>query len=296
MEDLMRRTLGWVVLSACLAMSQLSAQGALDTAGIAKAIGREGTAQGEVYRVSFPRTDLTVTLGGVTIKPGLALGGWIAFKKAGADAIAHGDLVLLQDEINPVISKLQDGGIEITALHNHLINESPHVMYLHVWGQGNEVELARKIGAAVALTKIPAPAPPPTAQAAAPDFDADAIQKALGRTGTVTNGVLAVSFPRPEKITMMGMELPPSMGMATAMSFQSAGNGRVAATGDFVMIGDEVNPVARALRQHGIMIAALHNHMIHGTPELYFMHFWAVDTADRVAAGLRAAVDAMQKR
>lgn len=292
----MRRTLGWIVLSGCVAVPALSAQGALDTAGIATAIGRQGTAQGDVYRVSFPRTDLTVKIGDVTVKPGLALGGWIAFKKAGSGAVAHGDLVLLQEEINPVISKLQDGGLDITALHNHLITESPHVMYLHVWGQGNEVALARAIGAAVALTTIPQPGPPQAAPAPAPDFDAGTIQKTLGRTGTVTNGVLAVSFPRPEKITMMGIELPPSMGMATAMSFQSAGKGRVAATGDFVMTGDEVNPVARALRRHAIMISALHNHMIHGTPELYFMHFWAVDTAEHVAAGLRAAVDAMQNR
>ncbi len=289
---------GWGVLAAWLAVAVVSAQQpALDTAGIAKAIGRQGTAQGDVYRVAFPRTDITVTLGGVTIKPGLALGGWIAFKKAGSGAVAHGDLVLLQEEINPVISKLQDGGLEITALHNHLINESPHVMYLHVWGQGNEVDLARAIAAAVAVTKIPPPAPPASAAAAGPGFDADGIQKTLGRTGSVTNGVLAVSFPRPEKITMMGVELPPAMGMATAMSFQSAGGGRVAATGDFVMTGDEVNPVARALRQHGVAIAALHNHMIHGTPELYFMHFWIVDTPERAAAGLRAALDAMlQKR
>ncbi len=293
----MRSTFGWIAVAACLAVTGLSAQqGGLDTAGIAKAIGRQGTVQGDVYRVAFPRTDVTVTLGGVTIKPGLALGGWIAFKKAGSSAIAHGDLVLLQDEINPVISRLQDGGIEITALHNHLINESPHVMYLHVWGHGNEVDLARAIGAAVALTKIPPPATPAATSAAAPGFDADLVQKVLGRTGTVTNGVLAVSFPRPEKITMMGIELPPSMGMATSMAFQSAGSGRVAATGDFVMLGEEVNPVARALRQHGIMIAALHNHMIHGSPELYFMHFWAVDTPDRVAGGLRAAVDAMQHK
>ena len=291
----MRMALGVVAaFLAGVAPAGVMAQDGLDTGGIAKAIGRQGTVQGEVYRVGFPRTDLKVTLDGVAIKPGLALGGWIAFKKAGSDAVAHGDLVLLQDEINPVISKLQEGGIEITALHNHLVNESPHVMYLHVWGRGNEVDLARKIGAAVALTKAPPPAPQSSQASGPPDFDADAIQKTLGRTGTVTNSVLAVSFPRPEAITMMGVQLPPSMGMATSMSFQSAGNGRVAATGDFVMIGDEVNPVARALRQHGIAIAALHNHMIHGTPELYFMHFWVVDTPGKVAAGLRAGVDVLK--
>jgi hypothetical protein len=284
--------------TACLAGFQVEAQNALDTAAIAKAIGRQGTAQGEVYRVTFPRSDLKVTLNGVAIKPGLALGGWIAFKKAGADAIAHGDLVLLQDEINPVLSKLQDGGIEITALHNHLIDESPHVMYMHVWGRGKEADLARAIGAAMALTKAPPATPPatPAATPAQPDFDADTIQKTLGKTGSVANGVLGLAFPRPEKITMMGVELPPSMGMATSMNFQAAGAGRVAATGDFVMVADEVNPVARALRQHNIAVTALHNHMIHGSPELYFMHFWAVDTAANVASGLRAAVDAMKAK
>jgi hypothetical protein len=292
----MRTAIGVVAaFLAGVAPAGVMAQDGLEAGGIAKAIGRQGTAQGDVYRVGFPRSDLKVTLDGVVIKPGLALGGWIAFKKAGADAVAHGDLVLLQEEINPVISKLQEGGIEITALHNHLINESPHVMYLHVWGRGNEVDLARKIGAAVALTKVPPPGPQPAQASGPPDFDAGVIQKTLGRTGTVTNGVLAVSFPRTEAITMMGVQLPPSMGMATAMSFQSAGNGRVAATGDFVMIGDEVNPVARALRQHGIAIAALHNHMIHGTPELYFMHFWVVDTPGKVAAGLRAGVDVLKR-
>jgi hypothetical protein len=296
MEAYMRGTAPLVVLLGCLGSSLVSGQDALDTAGIAKAFGREGRAQGDVYRVSFPRTDVTVTLDGVTIKPGLALGGWIAFKKTGADAVAHGDLVLLQDEINPVISSLQDGGLEITALHNHLIRESPHVMYLHVWGRGNELDLARKISAALALTKTPAPsAPSASSSTETPDFDAEAIQKALGHAGTVTNGVLAVAVPRPEPITMMGVELPPSMGMATALSFQAAGGGRVAATGDFVMIADEVNPVARALRQHNVAIAALHNHMLHGSPELYFMHFWAVGTPADVSSGLRAALDVMKR-
>jgi hypothetical protein len=254
--------------------------------------------QGDVYRVGMPRTDLSVTVHGIAIKPGLALGSWAAFKRAGDHCVVHGDLVLLESEINPVISRLQEAGMQITALHNHLIEETPHLMYVHYWGEGTEASLARSLRTALQASKTPlvaAPAPPAGAPAADPGFDADAIQKALGKTGAVRGGVLAISVPRPEKITMMGVELPPAMGMATALNFQAAGNGRVAATGDFVMIDDEVNPIAKALRAHGIAVTALHNHMLHGTPALYFMHFWAEDTAQNVAAGLKAAVDLLAK-
>ena len=274
------------------------ASAALDTTAIDQALGIKGQMQGDVYRVGMPRTDLKVTVHGIAIKPGLALGSWAAFRRVGAQAILHGDLVLLESEINPLISKLQQGGLQITALHNHLIEETPHVMYVHYWGQGAEATLARALRAALDTTATPLTAPPPPAAGAAqpdPGFDADAIQKALGRTGAVRGGVLAISVPRPEKITMMGIEMPPAMGMATALNFQSAGAGKVAATGDFVMTDDEVNPIAKALRAHGIAVTALHNHMLHGTPALYFMHFWAEDTAANVAAGLKAAVDLLAK-
>ncbi len=281
-----------------VSVPQQPASGALDTAAIDQALGLTGQVQGDVYRVGMPRTDLNVTVHGIVIKPGLALGSWAAFRRAGNRAVVHGDLVLTEAEINPVISALQDGGLQITALHNHLIEETPSLMYVHYWGEGAEATLARALRAALQTTKTPlAPAPAPAAGAPAvdPGFDADAIQRVLGKTGTVRGGVLAISVPRPEKIMMMGVELPPAMGMATALNFQSAGNGKVAATGDFVMIDDEVNPIAKALRAHGIAITALHNHMLHGTPVLYFMHFWAEDTPQNVAAGLRAAMDLLGK-
>jgi hypothetical protein len=269
---------------------------ALNTAAIDQGLGLTGQMQGDVYRVGIPRTDLSVTVHGIAIKPGLALGSWAAFRKAGDQAVVHGDLVLTETEINPLISKLQAGGLSITALHNHLIDETPRLMYLHYWGQGAEGALASALKAALQTTKTPLtpPAPPP-ATPPDPGFDADAFQKALGRTGTVKGGVLGISIARPEKIMMMGVELPPAMGMATAINVQSAGGGKVAATGDFVMIDDEVNPIAKALRAHGIAITALHSHMIHGTPTLYFMHFWAEDTAANVAAGLKAATDLLGK-
>jgi Domain of Unknown Function (DUF1259) len=276
-----------------------NAPAGLDTAAIDKAIGKPGQAMpGDVYRIAFPRSDLNVTVGSVKVKPGLALGGWAAFKANGSGAVAHGDLVLTGPEINPVISALQQHNFDITALHNHLINESPSVMYLHFWGQGNAATLAASLKDALSKTKTPmtAPSPAPTATAgAADDLPADRIQQAIGLKGTVNNGVLGLSVPRPETIQMMGVTLPPSMGMATAINFQSAGGGKVAATGDFVMIADEVNRVARQLRQHDIAITALHNHILHGSPDLYFMHFWGEGEPATVTAGLKAAIAELKK-
>jgi hypothetical protein len=291
-----------VLLAIVLSAAAPSAQGTLNTAAIDQALGRSGQMQGDVYRVAFPRTDLSVTLDGVKLRAGFALGSWGAFRSAGADAIAHGDLVLTEAEVDPVISKLFEGGLEITAVHNHLVGESPRIMYVHFWGRGDAAKLAAALHGALAATATPpaaapaatgaAPAAPPAAD---PDLKGDVIQRVLGRTGTERGGVLSISIPRPEPITMMGVAMPPAMGMATAFNFQAAGGGNVAATGDFVMTGDEVNPIARALRQNGIGVRALHNHMIHGTPELYFMHFWVVGTPDKVASGLRAAADLLKK-
>ena len=267
--------------------------GGLDTAALDRALGRTGQIMdGGVYKVSAPRSDLKVTVNGIAVKAGLALGSWMAFKRAGADAVAHGDLVLLDREVNPVISALQQGGMEITAVHNHVLGESPTVMYVHFWGQGAEAQLARTLASALTKTATPAAS---TAPADTTAFKgAEELQTALGRKGTMKNGVLSVAVARPEKIMMMGVELPPSMGMATALNFQITEDGRIAGTGDFVMIGDEVNKVAKAMRDHEIDITALHSHMIHGSPELFFMHFWAVGTPDKVGAGLKAALAQMK--
>jgi hypothetical protein len=298
-----KRSFVSVTVAMLLCAAAPSTQAGLNTADIDRALGRSGQMQGDVYRVSFPRSDLAVTIGGVRLRPGFALGSWTGFHAVGSEAVVHGDLVLTEAEVDPVISKLFDAGLEITALHNHLQGETPRLMYLHFWGRGEPAKLAASLHDALAVTATP-PAPVPAAgassgaaapPAADPDLKADVIQRVLGTTGTERNGVLSVSIPRPEKITMMGVDMPPAMGMATAFNFQAAGSGNVAATGDFVMTGDEVNPIARALRQNGIGIRALHNHMIHGTPELYFMHFWAVGTPDKVASGLRAATDLLKK-
>ena len=274
----------------------------LDTTTIDRAIGRSGELKGEVYKISMPRTDLKVMVKDVTLKPGLALGSWMAFKEAGNEAVVDGDLVLTEDEVAPVFDKLRKEGIEVTALHNHLIGETPRVMFLHIAGKGDAARLASHIKDALALTKTPLgesarkPGEVSTKTGAEEaGFNAEQIQQMLGHKGTVKGGVLQVSVPRPEPITMEGVTLPPSMGMATALNFQQAGEGKVAATGDFVMTRDEVNAVTKALAEHGIMVTALHNHLVHGSPDLYFMHFWANDTIEKVAKGLKAGLDAMKK-
>jgi len=275
----------------------------LDTTAIDKAIGKSGELKDEVYKISIPRTDLKVLVKDVTLKPGLALGSWVAFKEAGNEAVIDGDLVLTEDEVALVFDKLRKEGIEVTALHNHLIGETPRVMFLHIAGKGDAARLASHIKNALALTKTPLgestrkPGEVSTKTGAEEaGFNAEQIQQVLGHKGTVKGGVLHVSVPRPEHITMGGVMLPPSMGMATALNFQQAGEGKVAATGDFVMTRDEVDRVTKALADHGIMVTALHNHLVHGTPDLYFMHFWAHDALENVAKGLRAGLDAMQSK
>lgn len=270
-----------------------SSSSSLDTAAISRAIGRTGQMQGDVYRISLPRTDLDVSVNGLKLRAGFALGSWVAFRSTGPDAIVDGDLVLLEREVDQAVSRLFAGGLDITALHNHILNETPRVMYLHIWGRGDAARLAAGIRSALQATATPLGEAPAAPSSDDPGFDAAVIQQRLGVKGAVRGGVLSVSVPRPEKITMMGAEMPPAMGMATGFNFQSAGNGNVAATGDFVLAADEVNKVARALSSHGIGVRALHNHMIHGSPELYFMHFWATGAPATVADGLRAALDVM---
>jgi hypothetical protein len=290
-----------VVVAADIGKNEDARAGSLNTGAIEKAIGKRGELKDGVYKASWPRTDLSVTVEGVKIKPGLALGTWAAFKAAGNTEVVDGDLVLTQDEIGPVFQKLRAEGIEVTALHNHLVGESPHVMFLHIFGQGDAAKLAVSLKSALSLTKTPmsntserrneGSAKTNVEEAG---FNIDLIQQQLGHKGAVKGGVLQVSVPRPEDIKMKGVVLPSSMGMATAFNFQQAGEGKVAATGDFVMIGDEVDRVTKTLAEHGILVTALHNHLVHSTPDLYFMHFWANDTPDKVAKSLRAGLDAMQ--
>jgi Domain of Unknown Function (DUF1259) len=265
---------------------------------VGEALGKPGQEMpGGVYRVGLPRTDLHVKLDGVDIKPALALGGWLAFKKTGGnEAMVMGDLVLTEDEVNPVMTKLEANGIEITALHNHLLRNEPFTMYMHVLGHGDPAKLAAALHAALSLSKTPLGAAasgssqPPAAQ---PDlgFDTAVLDRVLGHKGKANGGVYAVSVPRAEPVMDGGMKLPAAMGTAIAINFQGTGGGKVATTGDFVLTAQEVNPVLKALRENGIEVTALHNHMLNDEPRLFFMHFWANDDAQKLAKGLRAALD-----
>jgi Domain of Unknown Function (DUF1259) len=258
-------------------------------------LGHPGALQPDgAYKVGMPRSDLHVTTAGVALKPALALGSWVALKQVSdTEAMLMGDLVLLEREVGPVLGKLQEAGIEQTALHNHLLRESPRVMYLHVGGRGTPAKLAAMVHAALALTTTPLGAPSAAAPAASLGLDTAQIGQTLGYHGRVTGGVYQVGVPRAEHITVDGIEVPPSMGLATAINFQPTGGGKAAITGDFVLLASEVNPVIRALRDHGIEVTALHSHMLMDSPHLFFMHYWANDDALRLARGLRVALDKM---
>ena len=295
-----KRSLATAALLLCsivLVAPQLHAQQPVTStaqwASVEEALGRKGAMQpGDVMRFGFPRSDLSVAVKGVTLKPALALGGWVAFKEvAKGEVMAMGDLVLLEDEVNPVMQALQAGGVEQTALHNHVLAELPRVMYMHIAGHGDAAKIARAVHDALGRTKTPLGTPAPAAAPSAADLDTAGIAKALGVAGKLNGVVYQVSVPRSEKILEMGHEVPPSMGVATAINFQPTGGGKAAITGDFVMTANEVNPVIRALREHGIEVEALHSHMLTEQPRLFFMHFWANEDAVTLARGLRAALD-----
>jgi hypothetical protein len=282
-------------LTASLA-AQAQQAGADDWKAVAQAMGKAGAMQpGDVYKISLPRSDLQVTARGVQIKPALALGSWVAFKKMGAMTMVMGDLVLTEDEVTPVMTKLQQGGVEQTALHNHVLGESPRVMYMHISAMGDAVKIAQAIHDALALSKTPlTTSTAATATAPTQDLGIDTkqIDQIMGQTGKVNGGVYQFSIPRAEQITEGGgMVIPPSMGVAQAINFQPTGAGKAAITGDFVLIASEVNPVIRALRDNGIEVTAVHSHMLTESPRLFFMHFWANDDAQKLARGLRAALD-----
>jgi len=288
----MKRSI-WCAVSMVVALALPAfarAQGDWDA--VAKAIGRPGTEMpGGVYRVGIGRSDLTVIVDGVQIKPPLALGSYLAFKKAGKEAMVMGDLVLLQEEVNPVMTNLIEQGIEITAIHNHLLRATPSVMYMHYMGHGDAAKLAAAVRGALEVSKTPLEAPAKAAAQSPLDLDTAAIESKLGAKGTNNGGVYGFGIPRAEAIKEHGTTIPPAMGMGTVINFQPTGGGKAAITGDFVLVAKEVNPVLKALRENGIEVTALHSHMLDEQPRLFFMHFWANDDAQKLADGLKAALD-----
>ena len=291
------------VLAACSAPQNTNApasgeqQSATDWKPVEQALGKAGSMQpGDVYKVSLPRSDLKVTVGGVELKPALALGSWVAFKKTGDMTMVMGDLVLAEDEVTPVLTKLQEGGVEISALHNHVLRESPRVMYMHIHAMGDAVKIAKAIHDALSLSKTPFAASPAPAQTQDIGIDTKQIDQIMGQTGKANGVVYQYSIARADEVTDVSMDakgtvIPPPMGVAQAINVQPTGGGKAAITGDFVLIASEVNPVIKELRDNGIEVTALHSHMLTDSPHLFFMHFWANDDAQKLARGLRTALD-----
>jgi hypothetical protein len=264
----------------------------IDWKAVDQAIGKPGAMQpGDVYKFSLPRSDLQVTVRGVQIKPALALGTWLAFKQRDDETVMMGDLVLAADEVNPVITKLQQGGIEQTALHKHLPDELPPVWWMHIGGQGDPVQLAETVRAALELTATPFDQSDGGAESQDLGIDTQQLDQIVGHKGKASGGVYHLSIPRADTITMDGIDIPPAMGTANALNFQPTGGGRAAINGDFVLLAEEVNPVLATLREHGIEAVALHNHMLTEEPHLFFVHFWTNYDAVTLARGLRAALD-----
>jgi hypothetical protein len=282
------------ILTVCAAVATATVAYAqeIDWQKVDAALGRSAAVTADVHRYGFPRSDLQVTVDGVTIRPSLALGGWAAFKPAHGGVMVMGDLVLLDTEINPVMNKLIEGGLEITAIHNHILRGNPATYYMHIGGHGDPVKMATAIRTALAESKTPLTAPTPGTPPAI-DLDTAQLDQIIGAKGQNNGGVYAFGVPRRDPITENGMQVAPAgpMGLATAINFQPTGGGKAAITGDYVLATTEVDPVVKTLRANGIEVTAIHSHMLSEQPRLIFLHFWANDDALKLARGLRAALD-----
>ena len=262
--------------------------GQIDSLGLNNVFGKKGTVQGQVYRITFPRSDLKVTINDFPVAPGLALTSWIGIFFMGHESMMMGDLVLLDTEEAAVVEKLIAIKLSITAIHNHLTNEKPAIKYIHYSGSGDPLQLAASIKSVLAITGTPLTAPAMQSQSTVPDWTK--VEAILGKSGKRNGQILQYGFPRKEKLMESGMEMPAAMGMATGINFQMDGN-RAGITGDFVLLASEVNPVVKALTENGITVTAIHNHMLYDDPRLFMLHFWAVNDPEKLAIGLKAALD-----
>ncbi len=284
-------------LSACTnaqagSQETTSEESSVDWEAVGEAVGKEGKMMdGDVYRIDLPRSDLKVTSQGVEIKSALSLGSYTAFKDMGdGNAMVMGDLVLTEEEYNKVISKLQEGGIGQTAVHKHLLQESPAIWWTHIQGTGDPSTMAKTIRSALDETGTPFK-DSGSSESENLGFDTSQLDQTIGHTGTTQGGVYKYSIARADSVTEDSMELPAAMGISTALNFQPTSDGQAAINGDFVMTQDEVEPVIQALRDNNIQVVTLHNHMLNEEPRIVFMHFWANDDAQTLAEGLKAALD-----
>jgi Domain of Unknown Function (DUF1259) len=288
----MKRNLTLLMLVTAVAFPTFVEAADIDWKKVDAALGKTAAVSGEVHRYGIPRSDLHVTLDGVAIKPALALGGWVAFAPAHGEAMVMGDLVLLESEITPVMTKLLDGGLDITAVHNHILRASPATFYMHIGGHGDPEKMATVIRSALSASKTPFDATPTTAgPAPAVDLDTANLDQIMGVKGTAVGGVYQFAVPRRDPATESGMQVNTPLGGANAINFQPTGNGKAAITGDFLVTGNEVNPLIRALRAGDIEVTAIHSHMLDEQPHMFFIHFWANDDAQKLARNVRTALE-----
>jgi len=254
-------------------------------------LGRTGDYKANVLKVNIPRNDLSVTVAGVKTPTPFGFGGWLALTKGQAMDVMMGDLVLTQDQVNPVMSALLDNGLEVTALHNHFFWEEPRVYYMHVHGHGAPMDLARKVKPALDLIGPGAAAPP----AAVPAMDDAKLAQIAGYAGERTGAVYKITVGRDDlKIAEMGAVINARMGLNTWAAFVGT-NDSAAIGGDVAMLASEVTPVLKALRQNGLQIVAIHHHMTGTSPTIFFLHYWGTGPAAKLAAGFRAALDQLAK-
>src|SRR6478752_7770688 len=291
-EKTMQRNLMLLALFAVMAFPPLAKAADIDWKKVDAALGKTAAVSGEVHRYGIPRSDLHVTLDGVAIKPALALGGWVAFAPAHGEAMVMGDLVLLETEITPVMTKLLDGGLDITAVHNHILRASPATFYMHVGGHGDPEKMAAVIRMALSASSTPFDAPATTAgPAPSVDLDTAKLDEIIGVKGNAVGGVYQFGVPRRDPVMESGMQVNGPLGGANAINFQPTANGKAAITGDFLVTGNEVNPLIRALRAGDIEVTAIHSHMLDEQPRMFFIHFWANDDAQKLARNVRAALE-----
>jgi hypothetical protein len=291
-EKNMKRNLTLLTLLAAIAFPTLAKAADIDWKKVDAALGKTAAVSGEVHRYGIPRSDLHVTLDGVAIKPALALGGWVAFAPMHGEAMVMGDLVLLESEITPVMTKLLDGGLDITAVHNHILRASPATFYMHVGGHGEPQKMAAVIRSALLASGTPFDSAATTAgPAPAVDLDTAQLEQIMGVKGTANGGVYQFAVPRRDPAMESGMQVNTPLGGANAINFQPTGSGKAAITGDFLVTGNEVNPLIRALRAGDIEVTAIHSHMLDEQPRMFFIHFWANDDALKLARGVRTALE-----
>jgi Domain of Unknown Function (DUF1259) len=260
-----------------------------DFADVETILGVKGQMQEGVTVFRFPRSDIQVEIDGEPVPTALGFGGWTAWKAMGNEAMVMGDLVLLEKEVNGVISALGEANINISALHNHFLNENPRIMFVHVDGMGDPQKLARGLKNALARTGTPFPSPTGAQPSPPPAIDTKRIEQIIGEKGQVGGGVFKITIGRPG-VTMRGTEVTSSMGLNTWAAFIGTST-RAHVAGDVAMTAREVNPVIRALRRGGINVVAVHNHMLDEEPRIFFLHYWGTGTAEELAHTLRAAFD-----